>query len=603
MERATNCSPDRKNGMSRIERDLSNSPHHLRSKSNGNGNGNGNGHGDAKINGSAMLRRALPSGRKPHVCIVGAGMAGLRAADVLTQHGITCTIIEARDRIGGRVHQGENLGHSVDLGPNWIHGTDNNPFMDLAKETNTTLHSFEERQAVYDENGRLFDSAKSDKYSDLVWSIIADALQHSNDHSAKINPSESLMDFFRKKVREKFSEDWDHTGKDMAPKEAKYEQDTILQMAETWGAFVGGTIERQSLKFLWMEECIEGENLFVAGTYAAMLQKVAEPVLTKANIELGTRVVSVESNLGHTNPGVVVRTADGATQTFDEVIMTTPLGWLKKNKSAFRPALPFRLCQAIDSISYGHLEKVYITFPSAFWDTDTALSRTASEDSHHPVDPRNPNPTLIRPMSPSTSSTKWPGFTHFLHPLYAPPSTNPSTANQEAVSLSSLPGSTAHPTLLFYLYPPTSLHISSLLTSTPPGEPLREALNSFLHPYYSRLPNYNAESADCTPLAFEATNWTADDLAGNGSYCNFETGLEKGDEDVEVMREGLPERGVWLAGEHTAPFVGIGTVTGAYWSGEGVARRIVGAYAAGADGGGDEDRVLDGEVPRNGSSV
>ena len=32
--------------------------------------------------------------------------------------------------------------------------------------------------------------------------------------------------------------------------------------------------------------------------------------------------------------------------------------------------------------------------------------------------------------------------------------------------------------------------------------------------------------------------------------------------------------GLWLAGEHTAPFVALGTTTGAYWSGEGVARRI-----------------------------
>ncbi|OJD21777.1 hypothetical protein ACJ73_06884 [Blastomyces percursus] len=41
------------------------------------------------------------------------------------------------------------------------------------------------------------------------------------------------------------------------------------------------------------------------------------------------------------------------------------------------------------------------------------------------------------------------------------------------------------------------------------------------------------------------------------------------------MREGMGvERGVWFAGEHTAPFVGLGTTSGAYWSGEAVAGRI-----------------------------
>lgn len=41
------------------------------------------------------------------------------------------------------------------------------------------------------------------------------------------------------------------------------------------------------------------------------------------------------------------------------------------------------------------------------------------------------------------------------------------------------------------------------------------------------------------------------------------------------MRAGVPEEGIWLAGEHTAPFVALGTVTGAYWSGEDVARRVI----------------------------
>lgn len=44
--------------------------------------------------------------------------------------------------------------------------------------------------------------------------------------------------------------------------------------------------------------------------------------------------------------------------------MTTPLGWLKAHKHAFTPSLEPRLLQAVDSISMGHLEKVYITFPA-----------------------------------------------------------------------------------------------------------------------------------------------------------------------------------------------------------------------------------------------
>lgn len=50
------------------------------------------------------------------------------------------------------------------------------------------------------------------------------------------------------------------------------------------------------------------------------------------------------------------------------------------------------------------------------------------------------------------------------------------------------------------------------------------------------------------------------------------------DKDIEALREGAPERRLWFAGEHTAPFIALGTVTGAWWSGEGVAKRILSAY-------------------------
>ncbi len=41
--------------------------------------------------------------RKPHVCVVGTGIAGLRCASVLLENGVRVTMLEARDRIGGRV--------------------------------------------------------------------------------------------------------------------------------------------------------------------------------------------------------------------------------------------------------------------------------------------------------------------------------------------------------------------------------------------------------------------------------------------------------------------------------------------------------------------
>lgn len=50
-----------------------------------------------------ILYEHSPMGKVPHVGIIGAGLAGLRCADMLIQNGARVTILEARHRIGGRV--------------------------------------------------------------------------------------------------------------------------------------------------------------------------------------------------------------------------------------------------------------------------------------------------------------------------------------------------------------------------------------------------------------------------------------------------------------------------------------------------------------------
>lgn len=239
-------------------------------------------------------------------------------------------------------------------GPNWIHGTDNNPILDLAKETNTTTMNWDGRQAVVDALGRYLSDKEAAENTELVWSIIEGAMKHSNAESATIDPGRSLYNFFEEAVQKLFT--------DEKEEEAKKKRETILQMSEMWGAFVGSEIQKQSLKFFWMEECIDGENLFVAGTYKKVLEKIAEPA-REAGINYQCRVKKLVSNPSDesADPSVTVELeGPRGTQreTFDEVVMTAPLGWLKTNLDAFEPALPQRLQEGIAAIGYGHLDKV-----------------------------------------------------------------------------------------------------------------------------------------------------------------------------------------------------------------------------------------------------
>lgn len=325
------------------------------------------------------------------------------------------------------------------------------------------------------------------------------------------------------------------------------------------------------------------ENLFCAGTYKKVFDRLIEPVVEGATIHYGKTVSQITSTQDAPNrqpstfpgSGVNVTTTTGETYLFDEVVCTMPLGWLKKNAAtAFEPPIPPRVSEAIASIGYGSLEKVYISFPEAFWQ---------------------------RPDADTGRSVR--GFCQWLAPgVYAQPS-NPEHWSLEAFDMAALPASVAHPTLLFYTYGEQSAHIMGTLASLRdeddyPGSKEDEPsemrcpnakqtafLLDYFRPYFGTMPHYDPDAPACQPTGIITTNWLHDDLAGNGSYSNFQVGLARGDEDIRVMREGLPGRGIWLAGEHTSPFVALGTATGAYWSGESVGRRIAEAYGLEQEGG------------------
>ena len=75
------------------------------------------------------------------ILIVGAGVAGLAAARSLTDGGWPVRLIEARDRIGGRVYTNRDWVVPIEMGASWIHGTANDPVMELARNAGAQLVS------------------------------------------------------------------------------------------------------------------------------------------------------------------------------------------------------------------------------------------------------------------------------------------------------------------------------------------------------------------------------------------------------------------------------------------------------------------------------
>ena len=71
---------------------------------------------------------------EPEVVVIGGGAAGIGAARKLTDAGIPCLVLEARDRLGGRAWTHEAAGYPLDLGCGWLHSADKNPLTKIARE-------------------------------------------------------------------------------------------------------------------------------------------------------------------------------------------------------------------------------------------------------------------------------------------------------------------------------------------------------------------------------------------------------------------------------------------------------------------------------------
>jgi hypothetical protein len=105
------------------------------------------------INHPSYLHR-FQSNSKWSVIVIGAGMAGLTLAHHLTRSGYSVTILEARDRVGGRVWSENIDGAWIDLGGSVVTGSYGNPLSPIFRQLDLPMYPLKPTCHIYDTDGR-----------------------------------------------------------------------------------------------------------------------------------------------------------------------------------------------------------------------------------------------------------------------------------------------------------------------------------------------------------------------------------------------------------------------------------------------------------------
>ena len=296
-----------------------------------------------------------PDSNAEHILIVGAGMAGLAAAQKLRQAGLRVTILEGRDRIGGRVWTDRSWeGIPLDLGASWIHGVNGNPMTKLAEEVGVeTARTDYDNHWIYDRFGNELDDVG---YSELE------------------EMAEGFTEYVEA-VRDELDVD---TGLQTAVSTAIAAEELDSEAIIKANYVVNATIEHEyaadsknlSLFYFDAQGEYGGHDVLFPNGYGELADALAQGLA----IELGQIVEQISYN----DDGVTIRTNQGKFSG-NRVIVTVPLGVLKKGVITFSPALPDWKMAAIRNLDMGVLNKTYLRFPTAFWDTEADLIGHISE--------------------------------------------------------------------------------------------------------------------------------------------------------------------------------------------------------------------------------
>uniref|UniRef100_A0AAZ3QDX0 [histone-H3]-N(6),N(6)-dimethyl-L-lysine(4) FAD-dependent demethylase n=1 Tax=Oncorhynchus tshawytscha TaxID=74940 RepID=A0AAZ3QDX0_ONCTS len=264
-----------------------------------------------------------------NVIVIGAGASGLAAARQLQNFGMQVVMLEASERIGGRVWDDTSLGGvTVGRGAQIVNGCVNNPIALMSEQLSIKMHKLGERCDLFQEGGSATDPA-IDKRMDFHFNAILDVVSEWRKDKSQ-NQDTPLGE----KIQEVYKTFLQESGVQFSQLEEKVLQFHLSNLEYACGS----TLDQVSARSWDHNEFFaqfSGDHTLLTEGYSSVLNKLAEG--------LDIRIKS-------------------------PVLVTVPLTLLQKNIIQFNPPLPERKLKAIHSLGAGLIEKVALQFPFRFWD-------------------------------------------------------------------------------------------------------------------------------------------------------------------------------------------------------------------------------------------
>lgn len=273
--------------------------------------------------------------QKSDVIVVGAGAAGLMAAHQLTRAGEKVTVLEARDRCGGRIHTIDG----IELGAEFIHG-------DLPITLSLLKHA---RIALQPSGGEMWQQCNGTFYNDDRfidgWDVLMERL-------GALKTDVSINEF----LESEFPED-------------KYNglKTSVRRFASGYDSADPDKASTFALRREWLEED-ESNQYRVKGGYGGMIAYLAGEVTKHGGNILFCKIAK---QVKWSKRGVEVKTAGGEIYVAAKLLVAVPLGVLRAEPSepaaiSFDPGIPDHQ-KALHQIGFGSVVKILLEFDRAFW--------------------------------------------------------------------------------------------------------------------------------------------------------------------------------------------------------------------------------------------